>query len=127
MNPQAAIQLLEVVGLEEGVGWALKSFYGELGRIVTLNGVAGKKWFAHQSALQGCAWSNPLTVVRGTLWGCFIEHSAQVAAYTYADDWYVVADRFSIEPEAEPAAANDLAPTPVADNAGDSTEPESEQ
>ena len=57
VNPQAAIRLLETVGLDEGVGRALRSFYDELGRVMTLNGIAGKKWFAHQSVLQGCAWS----------------------------------------------------------------------
>ena len=118
VNPQAAIQLLEAVGLDEGVACALKSFYAELGRIMTLNGVAGKKWFAHQSVLQGCAWSNPLTVVLGTLWAYFVEHSAQVAAYTYADDWYVMADRFSLEPEAEPAAANELYVPPAEEGEG---------
>ena len=82
VNPQAAIRLLETVGLDEGVGKALRSFYDELGRIMTLNGIAGKKWFAHQSVLQGCAWSNPLTVVLGTLWACHVDDSARVAAYT---------------------------------------------
>ena len=108
VNPQAAIQLLEAVGLDEGVACALRSFYAELGRFMTLNGVAGRKWFAQQSVLQGCAWSNPLTVVLGTLWACYVEASAKVAAFTYADDWYAMADRFSLEPEEEPAAANDL-------------------
>ena len=81
---------------------------------MTLNGIAGRKWFAHQSVLQGCAWSNPLTVVLGTPWACHVENSARVAAYTYADDWYALADRFTVEPEAEPAAANDL-PIPAAE------------
>ena len=39
VNPQAAIRLLETVGLNE------------LGRVMTLNGIAGRKWFAHQSVL----------------------------------------------------------------------------
>ena len=126
VNPQAAIQLLGAVGLDQGVACALKSFYAEFGRIMTLNGVAGKKWFAHQSVLQGCAWSNPLTVVLGTLWGFFVEHRAKVAAYTYADDWYVMADRFSLEPEEAPAAANALhSPAPHDD--GDLPDPEQEQ
>ena len=110
VNPQAAIQLLETVGLDPGVGEALKSFYSELGRFMPLNGVAGKKWFAHQSVLQGCAWSNPLTVVLGTLWGHFVEQSAQVAAYTYADGWYVMADQFSLQPNEKPAAAGSDTP-----------------
>ena len=41
-----------------------------------------------------------------------------MAAYTYADDWYVLADRFTIEPDAEPAAANDL-PIPATEPPND--------
>ena len=42
VNPQAAIRLLESVGLDEAVGKALRSFYDELGRIMTLNGIAAR-------------------------------------------------------------------------------------
>ena len=105
VDPVAAIGLLLELGLDEGVGRALIDFYAQLTRILTLNGIAGPKWKSAQSVLQGCAWSNPLTVVLGTVWALHVERSSRTAAYTYADDWYVLADRFSCaEPEQEPAA-----------------------
>ena len=62
VDPHIAIDLLEELGLPKEIVGPLRHFYDHLWRIMTLNGVAGKKWFARKSALQGCAWSNPLAV-----------------------------------------------------------------
>ena len=98
--------------LGPGVKRALGDFYAQLRRIMTLNGAAGLSWRSSQSVLQGCAWSNPLTVALGCLWSLHVERAAKVAAYTYADDWYLVADRLTLagsdpgeESEAAAAAA----------------------
>ena len=48
-------------------------------------------------------------MVLGTPWGHVIEQSTRVASHTYADDWYVLANRFSIEPELIVAIPPELA------------------
>ena len=74
----------------------LRAFYDNLTRILSINGVVGKPFRSLQSVLQGCAWSNPLAAAIDVAWSCYVERQAKVAAFTYADDWYIIADRHSL-------------------------------
>ena len=59
VDAPTAIGFLEKMGLDSKVATALRSFYGGLWRITSINGACGQGFAAHQSVLQGCAWSNP--------------------------------------------------------------------
>ena len=95
VDPHIAIDLLEELGLPKEIVGPLRHFYDHLWRIMTLNGVAGEGFRSAQAVLQGCAWSNPLTLALGTLWADYVEHCTKAHAMTYADDWYLLVDRFS--------------------------------
>ena len=111
-----AIDFLVEMGLSPRVEAPLRNFYDRLWRIMSLNGAASDGFKSTQSVLQGCAWSNPCAAAYAVAWAKWVEAKAAVLAYSYADDWYVVCDRFSMgEPEREPGeeggGLSDPAPT----------------
>ena len=104
IDPNVAIDFLSDLGLAPEVERPLRSFYGQLTRIMSLNGVVGDSFRSFQAVLQGCAWSNPLAQAYGTAWAYHVEAQAKVSALSYADDWYLLCDRFSLREQPEEEA-----------------------
>ena len=101
------------MGLPKEVAGPLRHFYEHLWRIMTLNGVAGEGLRSAQAVLQGCAWSNPMATSYAVAWARWVESQAQVHAYSYADDWYVVCDRYALSDERVGSAAPRTSDGPV--------------
>ena len=88
--------MLQVVGLHLRLATALLQFYAGLVRAVTLEGATGKFFRSSQAILQGCAFSNLLQIIVGTLWQLWVEAESPCLAYCYADDWYFLCDRYAL-------------------------------
>ena len=67
---------------------------------MSINGACGEGFHSKQSVLQGCAWSNPCAAAYATAWAQWVEPQAEVHAYSYADDWYFLVDRFALRAKA---------------------------
>ena len=87
VDAPTAISFLELLGLHDRVSDPLRDFYQRVHRTLTVGGFAGPSFSPHQSILQGCAWSGPLSVVYGTVWALFVEAHSKAKALSYADDW----------------------------------------
>jgi hypothetical protein len=104
ISPEIALGFLESLGLSSRVALPLKAFYRDLFRFMSLNGVTAPGFRSSQAVLQGCAWSNPLAFAIAFAWASRVEEAAAVWAYFYADDWYLVCDRYSLGQRRTPSS-----------------------
>jgi hypothetical protein len=104
ISPEIALGFLESLGLSSRVALPLKAFYRDLFRFMSLNGVTAPGFRSSQAVLQGCAWSNPLAFAIAFAWASRVEETAAVWAYFYADDWYLLCDRYSLGQRRTPSS-----------------------
>ena len=86
IDPEVALDFLEHLGLDKQILVPLRSFDGQLWKILSLNGAVGEGLRSFQAVLQGCAWSSPLASAIGAAWSWWAA-SWCVAAWSWWPSW----------------------------------------